>query len=339
VTRTWDGGLIRKDSKGRDVYVIRRQIQNKRYSISTRAHSLKAAYEHLKRFEADPDNYRPEGVQRAASIYLDVDIAREFLEWSRDEQKNSQKWVNEQRDHLAWWADRLHGRDVRGLSLVDWILPALKGVPSRRHRIAVLKRFYSWLRKTKHLLTYDEDPTFQTLSAPPARPAQWRKTKAIPLEHIQLALEHITGPYGAGLAVLAGTGWHVTELIRFARGGSIEGLPRGAEGAGILVCPQTKSGAPLRVIVSTQVLKAAELLRARGTLNQRRFEQAIRNACGAAKIPEFTPGRLRHSIATHAINSGADMAAVASFLNHKSPRTTARYYATHATPAKVPTLL
>ena len=62
-------------------------------------------------------------------------------------------------------------------------------------------------------------------------------------------------------------------------------------------------------------------------------------ACRAAKIAIFTPGRLRHSIATHAINQGADMAAVASFLNHKSPRTTKRFYATLAGVAKVPTLL
>jgi site-specific recombinase XerD len=107
----------------------------------------------------------------------------------------------------------------------------------------------------------------------------------------------------------------------------------------VLVCPQTKSGAPLRVIVSERVLQAGKRLRERGALNQKRFEHAIRDACRAAKIPAFTPGRLRHSIATHAINQGADMAAVASFLNHKSARTRARFYATLATPAKVPTLL
>jgi hypothetical protein len=72
-TRPRDGGLIRKDAKGRDVYVIRRQINGKRYSISTRARSAKAAYEQLKRFEADPENYRPEGAQRAAPIYLDAE--------------------------------------------------------------------------------------------------------------------------------------------------------------------------------------------------------------------------------------------------------------------------
>jgi hypothetical protein len=30
---------------------------------------------------------------------------------------------------------------------------------------------------------------------------------------------------------------------------------------------------------------------------------------------------------------------VSSFLNHKSPRTTRKFYATHAVPAKVPTLV
>jgi integrase len=96
----------------------------------------------------------------------------------------------------------------------------------------------------------------------------------------------------------------------------------------VLVCPQTKEGSPLRVAVSVRVLKAGERLLERGEFSRKNFALAVKAACRAAKIAVFTPGRLRHSIATHAINSGADMAAVASFLNHKSPRTTARYYAT-----------
>jgi integrase len=48
---------------------------------------------------------------------------------------------------------------------------------------------------------------------------------------------------------------------------------------------------------------------------------------------------LRHSVATLAVNSGASPAAVAAFLNHRSPRTTLRFYATLATPVKVPALL
>jgi integrase len=340
-TRTWDDGcgFIRKDSKGRDVYVIRKQIDGKRYKISTRAHSAKAAFEQLRRFEADPENYRPRGVAQKAPIYFDTALANEFLTWSRDVQHNTPKWVAEQKYYLAWWADQLPGCNLRGLSLHDRILPALEKVKARAPRIAVLKRLYSWLRKLKHSVSLADDPTFQMLSVPQARPAQWKRVKTIPREHIELALEHLTGPYRDGLEILAGTGWHVSELIRFARGGEIEPLPRHARGKseGVLVCPQTKQGSPLRVVVSARVLKAGERLLARGQLNRENFDLAVKGACRAAKIPTFTPGRLRHSIATHAINAGADMAAVASFLNHKSPRTTARYYATHATPAKIPT--
>ncbi len=331
--QTWEGGFIRGG-----VYHIRRQIHSKRYSVSTRARSQRAAYEQLKRFEADPISYRPEGRPGAAPIYLDEVLATAFLKWSRDVQHNSPKWVGEQRLYLAWWADKLEGCDLRELSLTDRILPALEGVPARGPRIAVLKRLYSWLRKVKHALTLAEDPTFQMLPVPQTKPAQWKRTKAIPKEHVQLVLGHLTGPYRDGLEILAGTGWHVSELVRFAAGGSIEPHPDPKAAAGVLACPQTKGGTPLRVAVSARVLRAGERLRNRGALNRKNFEQAVKSACRAAKVPAFTPGRMRHALATHAINNGADMAAVASFLNHKTARTTAKYYATHATPAKVPTL-
>jgi integrase len=333
---TWPGGFIRGG-----VYHIRRQVHGKRYSVSTRARSQRAALKQLERFEADPNGYHPEGELGAAPIYLDDKLAAEFLAWSRDVQRNTPKWIAEQRLYLAWWADELDGCDLRGLSLHDRILPALERVKARAPRIAVLKRLYSWLRKVKHSMPLAEDPTFQQLSVPQSKPAQWKKVKAIPKEHVSIALEHLTGPYHDGLEVLAGTGWHVSELVRFARAGEIEPLPKSARGAaqGVLVCPQTKEGSPLRVAVSARVLKAGGRLLERGEFNRKNFALAVKAACRAAKIAVFTPGRLRHSIATHAINAGADMAAVASFLNHKSPRTTARYYATHATPAKITTLI
>jgi len=60
---------------------------------------------------------------------------------------------------------------------------------------------------------------------------------------------------------------------------------------------------------------------------------------GPPGVEPFGPGVLRHSVATLAVNSGASPAAVAAFLNHRSPRTTLRFYATLATPVKVPALL
>ncbi len=58
---TWEGGFIRHDSRGRKVYVIRRMINGRNYKVSTRATTLRAAVEQLKRFETDPEHYNPAG--------------------------------------------------------------------------------------------------------------------------------------------------------------------------------------------------------------------------------------------------------------------------------------
>lgn len=253
---TWEGGFIRTDVKGRKVYVIRRMINGKSYKVSTRAGNARAPMEQLKRFEADPEGYNPAGAPREAPIYLDAPLAEEFLIWNRDVKKNSREWLEKQQRYLAWWADQLKGLDLRKVSLVDHIKPALKGAGNGPHRIAVLKSVYSWLRKEKHLLTVNEDPTFQTLVVPQARPEQWKRVKVIPRENYLLAREHLAPHWRDGMDVQAGTGWHVTELIRFAKEGSVEPYRGDAEGvSGVLVCPQTKNGEPLRTAVSAEVLK------------------------------------------------------------------------------------
>ena len=106
----------------------------------------------------------------------------------------------------------------------------------------------------------------------------------------------------------------------------------------MLVCPRHKNGEPHRTRVTTEVLAAAEKLLAHGPISREWYDRAVRSACEAAKIPIFTPGRLRHSVATWAIEVGADLEDVSAFLGHRSPRTTKRFYATHAAPARVPTL-
>jgi integrase len=106
------------------------------------------------------------------------------------------------------------------------------------------------------------------------------------------------------------------------------------------------SGDEHRTAVSSEVLEAGKRLRAHGSLSREWYDRAVRAACAAVKrpdgevgIPVFTPGRLRHSTATWAIEAGASPAAVSAFLGHKSPVTTKRFYATHAVVPKVPTLV
>lgn len=335
------GGRIRFDARGRAVYVIRRQVNGRRYEVSTRCHSLGAALRQMERFEAEPEAYNPRGAERGPPVYLDEALAADFLAWSKAK-GNTARWIGQQRLYLAWWADKLRGVDLRDADLAGAILPALRGAPARPQRIAVLKVLYSWLRKERRAITAAEDPTLDTLTVPQSKPEQLRRVKAVPREHVALAIEHLASDRWRDLLrVLAGTGMHVSELERFAAFGSIEPLPRDgrAEGSeGVVVIPSTKAGEPLRVAVSREVLTAAEAVLDAGPFDRQKFAKSLRAACLAAQIKPFTAGQMRHAIATWAVNAGADPAAVASFLGHKSPRTTRRFYATFATPAKVPTL-
>jgi integrase len=337
------GGRARTDSKGRTVYVIRKQVNGRRYEVSTRKHTLSAAFIELERFEKNPDAYVPGGGPAGAPIYLSTDLARDFLAWSLNEKRNTAKWVGQQRLYLAWWASALAGVNLRGASLRDRILPKLAGQPAKAQKIATLKVLYSWLRTVRHDIITAEDPTFGQLSVPQARPEQLRRVKALPRDHLTLAVEHLASDRWRDLLrVLAGTGMHVAELERFATDGAVEPLPRDgrAEGAeGAIVIPSTKAGDPLRVAVGAEVLAAAKRVLEAGAFDRAHFDKAVTSACAAAGIPRFGAGQLRHSVATWAVNAGADPATVSSFLGHKSPRTTKKFYATHATPRKVPTLL
>jgi integrase len=185
-----------------------------------------------------------------------------------------------------------------------------------------------------------------------SRPAQWVKPKMIPIEDYEAVRDALpAGAYRDALIVLAATGWHTTELGRFAKGGKTELLPerRKAEGAGVLLCPRTKGGSALRTVVSAAAFAAAKRLRAEGHVALIYLQKKVNEAAAEvtqlrrAKNPgarEVTVhlGSFRHTVATWAIEEGADPAAVATFLNHASAETTKRFYATLAAPPKVPTV-
>jgi integrase len=280
-----------------------------------------------------------------------------YLLWCREVKENTSAWRTQQRAYLAWWAEQLEGMDLRRVSLREHIEPALgpelkpgdEGYATRGKRIAVIKALYSYMRTEQHArdngfgIEVSEDPVFGKLRVPPSVPGKRRlKNKAVPREHVLLAIEHLTGPWKSALQVQAGTGWHVTEVIRFARDGSIEPYPRHGpdkEIAAVLVCPESKGGSAIRTGVSREVADAAEKLLERGGLKRVKYAQAIKAACRVAKIPPFTPGRIRHSVATHAVDAGADLQSLSTFLHHKSPATTRKFYATHSTPKRPPTML
>lgn len=339
---SWLGGFIRYDKRGRPTFWIRRRFGDGRQAkVSTRCHTEQAALAELVLFEKDPVGYVPR-IGGAAFIRLDTELARDFLKWSRDECGNTVEWITKQRNLLAWWGEVLKGMDLRHVSLGRHIIPALDEVEtSRQKRIAVLKTLYAWLRKVRHSIATAEDPTFGQLVTPQTRPEQWKRDKAITLEQHERMMKHLgPGPWRDAATVLAGTGWHVTELERFVRTGRAEDRRRDAdpEVAGLLICPQRKSGEPQRTEVTIVVLEAAQRLLERGVFGRSRFGMALSRACKAAKVEGFGPGSYRHSVATWAIERGAEVGKVSQFLGHKSARTTKRFYATHAVTPKVPTL-
>lgn len=368
----WRGGRVWQDADGRRTFHIRRTVGGVTHEISTGCSTLAAAIAHLERFERDPDGYKA-SLAAAEPVLLDEKRVARFLAWSLDPKNgkgNTPGWARKQQRLLGWWADWIGDTDLRRVSLRDHVMPALDGATDRASRIRVIKAFYAWCRKEDQSIKAHEDPTFGTLSAPAAKPAQRVKSKVIPREHYLLVRDAIVDPWRSALIVQAGSGWHISELVRFAAAGSVEPLPpsmRVGNGAvAVLVVPLHKSGDMHRTAVSQEVLDAATRLRAYGDRMAKegrvsgekparartafdafpdKYAKAIKSACrsvkcpdGRAGIPVFTPGHFRHSVATWAYESGTDLAAISAFLGHKSPATTKKFYATLATAPKVPTL-
>lgn len=358
--RAWEGGYVHKDSRGRDVYVIRRQVSGTRYEVSTRCHKARAALEQLARFEADPARYDPRGTPSKNPIVLDETLAEAFLTWSRDVRHNTRKWVGEQRSALAWWAEKLGGRDLRGLSLADAVIPALDGTlehpkktTSRAHKIATLKTLYSWLRRERHLLTSVEDPTAD-LAVPQSQPAQRRMKKEHTTEEInsvireldperrrsRLAEErkvdlaqvrHMTD-YRPHLRLMAVTAWHVTELARFAASGRIyDPTPLQAQdGTAAILETVHKSGEVFRTRVGDVGADAARRVHAASGFSIERYAKAVKEAADAAEVKGFR-GAVRHSALTWATELEGEEAAQ-KVARHKSARTSKKFYAARAAP-------
>lgn len=329
--RRWPGGWIHTQKDGRDLFIIERRVNGKRFSISTRCHSLKPAMKQLERFEADPSGYRPDGAPPPAGLVLDAKLAGEFHEWQLGK-GNTRRHANEMHNRVLDWMKVFNGADLKKLTLKDDIDPALaKWKTSRSHRIIALKVFFSWLRKTRHLLKNSEDPTLD-LPVPQAVPEKRTRRKAVETERVQAVLLELAPEYRDMLAVLAATGWHFSELERFIRNAdsSIELVRRGDTIAVLKVRHKSKESHSTS-IKNESVLEAAVRLRARGTVPRRPW-QTLKAACKAAGATGFGYGVMRHTVATWLEENGATIQQIATFLGHKDPRTTKRYYADAAVP-------
>jgi len=327
----WPGGYVHLQANGEQLFIIERRVRGHRFHVSTRCHTLRGAMKQLERFEANPGAYAPEGEAPEQGLVLTAELLLAFHDWQL-QKGNTRKHANEMVSRLADWTEDLRGRDLRQLSLRDDVKPALeRRGTSRAHRIIALKAFFGWLRKERHLLTSAQDCTLD-LPVPQASPAKHRRRKAVALETVRAAAAGLAPAYRDMLVVLAGTGWHVTELERFVRHPESELVYARREDTLAVLTTRHKGGELTRTPVNDgEVLAAAERLKARGEL-PRRANEALKSACRAAAVPPFTFGVMRHTVATWAVERGGVPAQVAEFLGHKDARTTRRFYTDVAVP-------
>lgn len=291
----------------------------------------------LRRALADAERYL--AASAAAPIHVDEAHIASFATWSRRERHNCERYVREQEAYLRWWATRLSGVDLRDLRIARDVLPHLDALErGRTPRIAALKVFVRWLHRERHEL--ERDPV-AALKIPQPRPAQWRRRRIVAGDELEQARRELPRWARDAVTVLCGTGWHVTELARFAAAGEIASPPPWARTspvhvAGVLETTH-KHGERWRTPVSRQVLAAAKRIRARGRLSPTSLRKVIQGACDRAGIARWSPGRLRHTVATWAVRHGESLQGVAEFLGHRDARTTRRFYVELYTPRRVRT--
>lgn len=331
----WLGGYISVGDDGQQLYVIEKMRKGRRYHVSTGAHDWVEAAKQWERFLAAPDAYQPQdgGPARPEEpLYLTADLVLQYRDWMLSRANpSSRRHANEMAHRLADWTEDLAGVDLRHATLRDHLKPAVeKRTTSRQHRIIAVKGLYAWLRRERGLLTSAQDPSLD-LSVPQASPEKHRRRKAVALADVRAVLAQLKDGYRDCLLLLASTGWHVSELERFVRDDEARVAPGAGPVLGVLQV-RHKSGETTRTpVVDAEVLAAAKRLRERREM-PRKFNRAIYAACDAAEVARFSPGVMRHSVATWAIEAGQSPEQVAEFLGHKSKSTTLKFYADVAVP-------
>jgi len=349
---TWRGGIIRYDKEGTPHYYLWRKTGGERYRLSLGVTSEEAAEIELARWEKAVSEgrgktYRPGEAEGPEPVWLESKLVEQYLGYSA-EKENSKRWRKQQRGILAWWTEKLAGRNLAGGVTLDRdILPALEGT-YKASRIRVLKALFAWLREVRLRITPDQDPTYGgRLKAPQTKSAQASGEKTVRSRDDYRAVWNYlrkkkADHWADALIILAGTGWHLTELDRFSTmAGRILVPPTRTNDAWAILETPHKGKHTHRSLVSRVVHAAAKRHKKRDLIldSNKDFYAAIRVACRKVRVKRFTPGVSRHSVATWAVEAGADSAAVSTYLGHKTQATTKKFYATFATPKKVPTLV
>jgi integrase len=331
----WLGGYVRVRGS-RAIFVVERRLAGKRWHFSTRANTEAAALKVLERFQADPHGFARQ--HTGAVVRLTPELIARFTAWQRSgADAVTRKHAHYVGRYLADWLEHFGARDLRSFTLPElkrW-LATHRGAHGLR--IAALKVFFAWLREEEGVLRHAEDVTLDW-PVPQAVPAQRRKPKALSLEQVGRVWALLSELDRNAVALLAGTGWHLTEVGRFAQAGEILPGQRDGELATLVVVHKNRERV-LTALTQQAYVDAARYLRARGTFAHEAFSRRFGNASERAGLERITAGVFRHSFATWAAKAGGDLLAISRFLHHKDPRTTRQFYVDMGlSPETVPTV-
>lgn len=326
---SWPGGRCYV-APGVRVFHIYKMRNGRRYSVSTRCSNLKAAMKEYDRWQLSPDTYKPLGTEEL--VITDELIDAFIVEGEAKNNSEGRLW--RKRKVMDWWQERFKA-DLRTIT-PERVYSLVKGVDDAERKKSILKTFLGWLHSTGRT----ERNMGEAITVVPSKPAQHTSPKLIALSRHQKVMEKLPEKYRDLCIILAGTGWHIEELGRFISDGRIEYPPVEKDNPQVyvLVTPKHKSGDIHKTVVSEKVENSAFRAKELGWFNRVLLGRAIKKAAKEAGTTPYPPSWYRHSVATWAIEKGADPAAVSVFLGHRHPSTVKRFYATHAVIPKVPTL-
>jgi integrase len=336
----WLGGFIRQTKRGKPVYVIEKRIRGALFKVSTRKHTEDAAMRELRRFEADPAGYDPVGL--LDRLVMTPELIMEYRAWQLEPppvgRGNTYEWAQLSARHLFDWLERLAGIDLRRVSLIEHVKPALREWRSPHQRATALKGFFTWLRKERGLLKHHEDP-MPDLRIPQLQAAKNSVTGArdVPFDKVQRVYRHLRSDVVDVLDVLSATGWHVSEVMRFATNGEIRKDPTG-KGLATLVTWHKRREHAVAGIHHPEHLEAAKRIRERGfvwgrsTLTRLMREANIAAGIDPQRERPVRFGDMRHNVSTWAIEDGDDVANVAKAFNHTDEKMLRQHYVRHAVP-------
>lgn len=323
----------------RGVFVIEKKIRGVKFHVSTRCTTLRAAMRELERFELDPAAYvepPPEPVPEARLV-LDEELVEAFFAWHS--RRVTRAWALDVRRRLYDWGNHLAGRDLRQLELMRDLRSHVDGATQRHHRVKAIRALFKWLRQERGLVTRAQDATLD-LPVPVLQPAARRKSKVMELELVVETLPHLRADVRDVVELLATTGWHVSEVARFATEGTMrDRVTNDAPEVLAVIGVTHKSGRQHFTALTTQrQVDVAARIRARGHVIDR---GALRKHLAAAahavtlerrrqgRTQEAQPlklGAFRHSVSTWLRQDGVADDAISRYLGHVSPVTTRRFY-------------